>query len=653
MKRKTTLAVLLALSATGPAISVPQLVTKANAQANAEYVDTRRDHWAYDAINKLSRAGIIEGYSDGTFRGNRAMTRYEFAVAIARLWDKIPQPGPNGTGPQGPQGAPGATGAAGAPGATGATGPQGAPGSTAALPGDLVHTKDLQDAIAALRREFRDELAALGARVGAAEDRISALEVRVAKPPRLTLSPSVLMRTGYANYIDNGGGGPIAGGRVIMNGLVSGNGPAAGPLGTLFGGGQPSDFGTRLANEKYNYTDFELRMTDRVTDRLSVQAAVRSLGSTMEDPWVGDSGGTAFVREAFAIADLSDRSVVGLKGVSISVGRQPYQVAQGLLYSNYLAPTDQINARFRIGPFSIEGFNGSVNNQNFIPSSLPLANNPYLTQGAVRYLGFNGFAVNGGNAAATSSGAAVGFAGLGNVGTGVIPGFIPDDNESLARVGFNLFRIAGQPVTIGYSKQFDGVAGERGNSWDVTLPLFNRTLGFEYVTKDQYTNGASTAGDPKAWNVTLPLLRARVLDLNVAYGRADDDFEYFVSSAANPYARTYGEAIFDRPLALGAPLINGSAVAGQPTFAAAKRVWDVGGTLRVIRRLPLDFRWYTADGSRLAGTTSRMDLGDVWTVGTTFALSQGLDVELKYGHYNPSGTVNNINYFRLGPSYGF
>src|SRR5580704_4255239 len=51
----------------------------------APFQDVPADHWAYDAVNTLQKAGIVIGYPDGTYGGRRAMTRYEFAVAIARL----------------------------------------------------------------------------------------------------------------------------------------------------------------------------------------------------------------------------------------------------------------------------------------------------------------------------------------------------------------------------------------------------------------------------------------------------------------------------------------------------------------------------------------------------------------------------------------
>src|SRR5688572_15906698 len=104
MKHKATLGVMIAFAAAAPAVVVPQLVAQAQAQDvaagqdRAEYPDVPRGHWAYEAIDKLSRAGVIEGRPDGNYWGNQAMTRYEFAVAIARLLQM------QSTGIQGPKG---------------------------------------------------------------------------------------------------------------------------------------------------------------------------------------------------------------------------------------------------------------------------------------------------------------------------------------------------------------------------------------------------------------------------------------------------------------------------------------------------------------------------------------------------------------------
>lgn len=58
--------------------------------AGGPFADVPTDHWAYASVDRLQKEGVVIGYPDGTYGGKRAMTRYEFAVAIARLLDKIP-----------------------------------------------------------------------------------------------------------------------------------------------------------------------------------------------------------------------------------------------------------------------------------------------------------------------------------------------------------------------------------------------------------------------------------------------------------------------------------------------------------------------------------------------------------------------------------
>lgn len=48
------------------------------------FADVPAKHWAYDAIGKLAGAGIVDGYGDATFRGDRTMTRYEMAQIVAK-----------------------------------------------------------------------------------------------------------------------------------------------------------------------------------------------------------------------------------------------------------------------------------------------------------------------------------------------------------------------------------------------------------------------------------------------------------------------------------------------------------------------------------------------------------------------------------------
>src|SRR2546425_13196948 len=57
--------------------------------AQGVFADVPQGHWAYDAVNELAAAGIFTGYPDQTFGGKRALTRYEFAVAIQRMLQDV------------------------------------------------------------------------------------------------------------------------------------------------------------------------------------------------------------------------------------------------------------------------------------------------------------------------------------------------------------------------------------------------------------------------------------------------------------------------------------------------------------------------------------------------------------------------------------
>jgi hypothetical protein len=101
--------------------------------------DVRPTDWAYEALRSLvERYGCIAGYPDGTFRGNRAMTRYEFAAGLNACLQQIER-------------------------------------IIASSTSDFVRKSDLE-AIQRLVSEFKTELAALGTRVDKLEGRVAFLE---------------------------------------------------------------------------------------------------------------------------------------------------------------------------------------------------------------------------------------------------------------------------------------------------------------------------------------------------------------------------------------------------------------------------------------------------------------------------------------------
>jgi hypothetical protein len=76
MKKQTALALaaVFSLSVAGTALAAP---------ANP-FVDVPAKHWAYDSVSKLAKAGIISGYGDGTYKGDKTLTRYEIAVIVGK-----------------------------------------------------------------------------------------------------------------------------------------------------------------------------------------------------------------------------------------------------------------------------------------------------------------------------------------------------------------------------------------------------------------------------------------------------------------------------------------------------------------------------------------------------------------------------------------
>ena len=72
MKKSLVLAMAMALGVT------------ASAYAANPFSDVPAGHWAYDAVNKLAAEGVVEGYPDGTYGGDRLMTRYEMAQIVAK-----------------------------------------------------------------------------------------------------------------------------------------------------------------------------------------------------------------------------------------------------------------------------------------------------------------------------------------------------------------------------------------------------------------------------------------------------------------------------------------------------------------------------------------------------------------------------------------
>lgn len=148
MKRLATL-VLAAGFAMGSLLALGQSASA------TPFSDVPANHWAYQAIQSLAADGLVEGYPDGKFKGDRPLTRYEMAVLVARVIAKLQA---NGAG--------------------------------YASKADLDKLQKLIDAL-------KDELDSLGVRVTNLEDALDALDKRTKFAQSIQLHGAILDNNSY------------------------------------------------------------------------------------------------------------------------------------------------------------------------------------------------------------------------------------------------------------------------------------------------------------------------------------------------------------------------------------------------------------------------------------------------------------------------
>ncbi len=151
------------------------------------FPDVPDNHWARDAVAALAAKGLVEGYPDGTFKGDRAASRWETAMIVARLLARMEQEH-----------------------------------ATFATRAELEELRKLVDAL-------REELQALGVRVDNLEENVGRLDKRVSELERITFygrSQTVIVSQHFYNqgaiqsppYL-RAGGGPAAQARPQTQGV--------------------------------------------------------------------------------------------------------------------------------------------------------------------------------------------------------------------------------------------------------------------------------------------------------------------------------------------------------------------------------------------------------------------------------------------------
>lgn len=314
------------------------------------FADVPREHWAYDAVAQLASRGIFTGYPDGTFQGRRALTRYEFAVALQRMLQEVQrriaeiqlQPGPPG-----PMGSPGPVGP---PGPRGNPGPPGPPGPPGVTPAELLELRRQQALLRQditnlqkLMMEFSNELAMLGADVEqikrnlqALADRLARVEAAIARIPRITGSVNIGFRAANATASGRGGKSDAGGG----NPNIEGQGTAPIP-GLVDRDGRFLNPSSSILERVNAFYDIDLGITANISD-VAVARLLLNAGNYMKgylgnrisqvNPFIdGGAEGTGTVPN-FTVEDVVPYYLyietpikIGGTGMQLTVGKFGHQ----------------------------------------------------------------------------------------------------------------------------------------------------------------------------------------------------------------------------------------------------------------------------------------------------------------------------------------
>lgn len=162
--------------------------------------DVPQAHWASDAVQQLASQGVLRGYTDGTYGGQRAVTRYEAAMGPERFRqlanrlceekasEKLPP------GPRPPQGRRGIQGPPGLPGPVGLPGPAGEPGAglnelpelfreQGRLRQDFDATKELFTGLRDQIRQIRSDLRSIGEQNSSLSGDVTRVEKKARRAP--------------------------------------------------------------------------------------------------------------------------------------------------------------------------------------------------------------------------------------------------------------------------------------------------------------------------------------------------------------------------------------------------------------------------------------------------------------------------------------
>jgi len=577
-------------------------------------------HWAYDAVQKLVDVGVIQGYPDGTFKGDRVMTRYEFAMALARLWDRLPQLGQGPKGGTGDKGAPGAAGPPGPAGPAGGAGPAGAPGPLGPA-GPNIDIDEIRGICQELIDEFKDDIQQIRDHLDQKNQEIDDLDARVTA---LEEHPDGPHAFGYLNYrLGTVGADPFSGESSVLGGDFDTLSAVVGIEGEILDGVHGRVTAKFHDPASPTITGDDIGPRERIN---SSSAGVFDLltGSLLE---VRANDDTIWLDEAWVAFDSNI-----LRPTHWTVGRQFYQQGPiGLLMNTSRLSVQGASFQQQCGDLWFQGIFGMAMYDAF---GMRGRHEQYWNNALV----------------------------LGHI----------RDNDGLAaaRVEYDVC----DDLTIGGSYLVTGLGEEDGWSVDVEGTLFNRKLIAEYALLTEEAFGyeehdqwlwqvknedfidPNTIRNGDAVYVSYELLNEDSLNFTGYWSRVDFEFDPFYS-AVNPYFE-----LLQPRLSLQSPSDNPASPWGNTGYAwerwlnnpvVAHNLEAVGGYLTIeIGDCPVELAYHQLLGRDVptaalqyfedhGGWPSSSEIAEptydrLWSARVTSELTDGVNVTFTYAHQEPN-----------------
>ncbi|HEY3416585.1 MAG TPA: S-layer homology domain-containing protein [Armatimonadota bacterium] len=574
------------------------------AQEAQPFSDVPANHWAAAAVAELAQVGVFEGTNLAKFDGRRPMTRYEVAVALARMLTYVQKQGTGGgnvtvdqirnlilndqavrnalRGPAGAQGVAGAVGPVGATGAAGAIGPAGqiGPAGPAGATGPVGPAGPglSPEELAAMRnllKEFGPEINQIRGDIRSLNDRVTALEKTPQVPFRVSINGGV--RVGmYGSVL-----------ALKDNNTANLDNAATYDQATTQLGEGPID--KSLAKDAELSSHFGVYMADvnvdgTLHDDIKGHATFRVISPLRFGPDdrffpIDDNGEPGSFEDTVQLWDWYAEvptSILGSKNFMLTAGRQQNSIGQGLLVDNNRQPLTGISLDGKFGFLKLGGNISGVDRDVMEP-----LNGLEIPQDAYDYLYLG--------------------------------------------VGGDTWNITGTWLASGFG-------AERGWGLSADAKILGAKIFGEFGRLAIAANGSDANGDQTGWVVGADLLsNSRGLGLTVKYG----DIQPFYRpqySLLYPYAlvNAYDINWVDRPLFLDPNNVT--------------RGWEAALNVPIGKTWMVKGRVYGGD-KRFFDTTLitpaivTQDADTAWVVTLQHQIADGVTTNLTYGQRDAAGLV--------------